>query len=191
MKRNSLAWYLAALLVCGVTLHLGYTQEVGKAAEQAGKWSKGVKGLQMRIELVEKPKYNGTRQLVPYMELKCNSRLLVRCDDGHVKFELVDSDGRAIPNRHGAVRSGPFAGPGTITIPHDSSIRINMTCGNWGVPKDAPAMIGTDSGMWQLDKDQKGRVYLRATIKGNVVDSDPHGIWHGNLEAFAKVDWIE
>ncbi len=117
-------------------------------------WSKPAHGLQVRITLVERPRINGTRSLVPYLEWRnvsdSASPLKVRCGRGHVKFELVGADGKVVREGTGLPRSGRHADPGTIVLPHDSSMRIGMYCSNWGVPKDAPAMIATDSGAWVL-----------------------------------------
>lgn len=159
-------------------------------------WSKPTRGLQARITLVEKPKSNGTRTIVPYLELRnvggSAYPLKVRCDTGHVKFELVDADGKAYSNGNVRVRDGHHADPGTIVLPLDSSMRISMNCTNWGVTKDADAMISTDNGAWVLQPKEKGKVFLRATIKGAKVESDPDRMWHGTiLTPAVKVDWSE
>jgi hypothetical protein len=164
--------------------------------DDADSWSRPARRIQARITLIEKPKSNGTRKLVPYLELRnvgdSASPLGVRCGGGHVKFELVGADGKVIRDGWSLPRGGPHADPGTIVLPHDSSIRIGMYCSNWGVPKDAPAMISTDSGAWVLQPQEKGKVFLRATIKGEKVDSDPDRTWHGTIQTPAvKVDWVE
>jgi hypothetical protein len=67
-----------------------------------------------------------------------------------------------------------------------------MYCSNWGVPKDAPAMISTDSGAWVIQAEEKGKVFLRATIKGTKAAADPDRTWHGTIETpLVKVDWSE
>jgi hypothetical protein len=164
--------------------------------DDADTWSKPIRGLQTRITLIEKPKINGTRSLVPYLELRnvgdSAYPLKVRCSGGHVKFELIGMDGKVV--RDGSVldRSGPHADPGTILLPFDSSMRLGMYCSNWGVPKDASAMIATDSGAWVLQSQHKGKVFLRATIKGTKVDSDPDRTWYGKIETpLIKVNWSE
>jgi hypothetical protein len=43
-------------------------------------------------------------------------------------------------------------------VPFDSSIRISLECRNWGIPKDAAAMVSTDSGAWVIEASEKGRV---------------------------------
>ncbi len=156
-------------------------------------WSKPMNGLQGRLVLVERPKFNGTRQLVPYLELRnasdVASPLKVRCDSGHVRFELVGADGKVIRSGWSLPRSGPHPDPGTVVLPFDSSIRIGMRCSNWGVPKDSPAMIATDSGAWVLKQEEKGKVFLRVTVEGEKVESDR--IWYGTVQAISKVDWKE
>ena len=164
--------------------------------DDAATWSKPTRGLQARITLVERPKYNGTRSIVPYLELRNTSSnadpLKVRCHTGHVYFELVDADGKVVRDGSTLPRSGPHADPGTIVLPHDSAMRIGMHCTNWGVPKDAAAMISTDSGAWVLKQQEKGKVFLRATVKGAKVESDPDRMWYGTIVTpAAKVDWKE
>ncbi len=164
--------------------------------DDADSWSSPTHGLQARITLVEKPKINGTRSLVPYLELRnvgdSAYPLKVRCRDGHIHFELVGADGKLTHDGWSLPRSGPHPDPGTVVLPLDSSMRIGMYCSNWGVPKDAAAMISTDSGAWLLQAQEKGKVFLRATIKGEKVESDPDRIWHGSIQTpLVKVDWTE
>src|SRR4051812_25287974 len=68
-------------------------------------WSATVNGLQARLVLVEKEKFNGTRRLVPYLELRNVSEravpMKVGCDGEHVTFELVGADGKVFPDRDG------------------------------------------------------------------------------------------
>ena len=162
--------------------------------DDADSWSKPTRGLQARITLVEKPKFNGTRSIGPYLELRNVGStvhpLKVRCGSEHVKFELVDADGKVV--RHGDTLpyDGPKADPGTIALPFDSSMRIGMYCGGWGVPENAAAMILTESGAWILQPKEK--VFLRATIKGAKLESDPDRTWYGTIVTPAvKVDWSE
>lgn len=171
------------------------TAPAGPPAE-ADSWSNPERGIQARITLVEKPKINGTRSLVPYLELRnvgdSAYPLKVRCGAGHVTFELVGADGKAIRDGWSLPRSGPHPDPGTVVLPLDSSMRIGMYCSNWGVPRDAAAMISTDSGAWVLQPQEKATVFLRATIKGEKVESDPDRTWHGTIQTPAvKVDWVE
>src|SRR5437867_6369656 len=102
-------------------------------------WSKPLRGLQARITFVEKPKINGTRSLVPYLELRnvTTSAAPLKVPCGHVKFELVDANGKTVRDGWTLPRSGPHADPGTVSLPFDSSMKIGMYCSNWRVPQDA------------------------------------------------------
>ena len=158
-------------------------------------WSKPIRGVEARISLVERPKVNGTRSIVPYLELRNVSDVAnpihVACGRDHVKFELTDSEGKVVREGWTLGRSGPHADPGTITLPFDSSIRIGMHCTNWGVPKDAAGMIATDSGAWILQPEEKGSVFLRVTIN-NVAEGKSRQNWRGSLiSPLKKVDWKE
>jgi hypothetical protein len=184
-----------AILLFAFTPSAGLSQKSSKSTQNVGSWSKSINGLQARIDLSETPKYNGTRQLVPYLELRnvddSAYQLKVRCGGGrHVKFELVDAEGTPIRRGDIQTHAGFYADPGTVVLPLDSSIRISMRSTGWGVPKDAPAMISTDSGAWILKSEEKGNVFLRVKVKGEAVKSDDR-LWHGSIEAFVKVDWSE
>lgn len=69
--------------------------------------------------------------------------------------------------------------------------RISLECKNWGIPKDAAAMISTDSGAWVLQKSERGKVYLRATLTGAKPSKPPYDTtWHGTIQTpLLKVDW--
>jgi hypothetical protein len=183
---------VVAMVISVVTLGAGPKDP----ANDASTWSKTERELQARITLVEKPKYNGTRMLVPYLELRnvgsSANPFKIRCGGGHVKFELVDADGKIVREGWTLPRSGPHADPGTIVLPNDSSMRIGMYCSNWGVPRDAAAMISTDSGAWVIQPEEKGKVFLRAKLKGDKLNSDPFWTWFGTIEMpLLKVDWSE
>jgi len=161
-------------------------------ADETDIWSVPTNGLQARLTLVEKPKLNGTRWLVPYLELR-NVRDLghpmeIQCDSHHLKIELVDADGK--PIRVSALpRTGFVPDLGKVILPWDSSIRINLECKNWGIPKDAAAMVSTDSGAWVIQEAERGKVYLRATVTGEKIEPD-YKAWYGTVQTpLLKVDW--
>jgi RNA polymerase sigma factor (sigma-70 family) len=155
-------------------------------------WSEAVNGLRARVALVEKPRSNGTRMLHPYLELRnvddMAYPLKVRLGGAHVKFELIDAGGEAVDSSYAQSRSGPHPDPGTISLPIDSSLRVSMYCTNWGIPRDAAAMVATDSGAWVLKPEQEGKVFLRATVSGKKQDGDDR-VWFGELETKTRVTW--
>jgi len=161
----------------------------------ADSWSSPTNGLQARITLVQGSNVFGTRWLVPHLELR-NTRdvanqMEVRCDGHHLKIELVDIEGKSINQGRSQDRSGPVRELNTVILPWDSSIRINLECRNWGVPKDAAAMVSTDSGAWVIEESQKGNVYLRATLTSEKPASPPYWkAWYGKLQTpLLRVDW--
>jgi len=166
---------------------------VDSARGEAGEWSREVNGLQLRLRLVEKGKLYGTRWLVPYLELRNVRDLLnqleVNVDRRHLKVELVGADG--VPVRTGSLlpRSGPTAELRTVILPRDSSMSISLECRNWAVSKDAPAMVSTDSGAWVVREDERGKVFLRATLTAE--KSDPEWkTWSGTLQTPpVKIVW--
>lgn len=191
----------ARLLICLLAASLALLCAGARAAsapddstkDDAGEWSREVNGLQLRLKLVEKGKLYGTRRLLPYLELR-NVRHLaeplhVNLDRQHLKVELVDADG--VPARSGWTlpRSGLTPEPGTVSLPWDSSMRLSLECTNWGIPKDAPAMVSTDSGAWVMRKDENGKLFLRATL--NAEKTSPEWkVWNGTLQTPpVKVVW--
>ncbi len=160
---------------------------------EQGVWSPPINGLQARLELVEKPKLFGTRWLVPYLNLRnvsdIGNAMEVLCDDRHLKVELVDRDGKVVRGGSATSRSGPTPDLSLVILPHDSSMRISLECRNWGVPKNAVAMVSTDSGAWVITQQEKGNVYLRLTLSGAPSKSERIQ-WHGEIRTpLVPVDW--
>jgi hypothetical protein len=159
-------------------------------------WSEAVNGLQARLELVEREKINGTRWLVPHLELRSvrdlGNQMEVNCDNRHLKIELVDANDSPVGTGWSLPRSGPTQELNVIVLPWDSSIRLNLECRNWGVPKDAAAMVAADSGAWVIQEKEKGKIYLRATLTGEKTESsyDSWKRWSGKIQTPPlKVDW--
>jgi len=159
-------------------------------------WSEAVNGLQARLELVEREKINGTRWLTPYLELRnvreLANQMEVNCDYRHLKVELVDANGSSLRDRRSPGRSGPTQELNVIVLPWDSSIRLNLECRSWGIPKDAAAMVTADSGAWVIQENEKGNVYLRATLTGDKIEPSYNSWkrWSGKIQTPPlKVDW--
>lgn len=161
--------------------------------DDAGAWSKEVNGLRLRLKLVEKGKLYGTRWLVPYLELRNVRDLIdpmqVNLDRPHLKVELVNADGVPVRDGWTLPRSGFTPEPGTVSLPLDSFMRLSLECRNWGIPKDAPAMVSTDSGAWVLRDEESGKLFLRATLTGEKTNPD-RKTWSGELQTPpVKVVW--
>lgn len=185
-RRIALSLLVASLALLTAGASARSTQSDARA------WSQELNGLQVRLELVEKEKY-GTRWLVPYLELRNVRNLMnplqVNLEGEHLKVELVNADGVPVRSGSSGTRSGPVPQLGTISLPMDSSMRVSLECLNWGIPKDAPAMISTDSGAWVIGDGERGKVYLRATLTAE--KSTPEWrAWGGELQTPpVKVDW--
>jgi hypothetical protein len=84
-------------------------------------WSEAVNGLQARLELVEREKINGTRWLVPHLELRSvrdfGNQMEVNCDNRHLKIELVDANDSPVGTRWSLPRSGPTQELNVIVLP--------------------------------------------------------------------------
>ena len=166
---------------------------VSADTNEADTWSVLTNGLQARLTIEEKPKLNGTRLLVPFLELRnvrdLASPMEVNCERQFMKIELVDAEGKEIPDRCSLSRSGPIPILNTIILPAHSSIRISLECRNWGIPKDEAAMVSTDSGGWVIYASEKGKVYLRATLTGEKSEPD-YKKWHGRIQTpLLAINW--
>lgn len=183
---------LTSLLLASMTFTAGGSRAASPFAE-AGGWSRASNGLQARLTLIEKGELYGTRWLVPYIELRnvrnLGSQMEVNCGERHLKVELVDAGGKPVRDGWAMTRSGPAAELGTVILPWDSSIRISLENRNWGIPRDAAAMVSTDSGAWVIREREGGRVFLRATLTGEQ-SNPPWKTWSGTLRTpLLKVDW--
>jgi hypothetical protein len=57
-----------------------------------------------------------------------------------------------------------------------------------GRPKDA-VMVAADSGAWVIQENEKGNVYLRATLTGEKIEPSWKR-WSGKIQTLPlKVDW--
>lgn len=180
------------LSLCFLTMWMAISPAAA-AFGGAGEWSQETNGLRARLALIERGKLNGTRWLVPYLELRNTrdlaNRMEVNLDGHHLKVELVGADGEPVRSGWSLSRSGPTPELGTIILPWDSSMRLSLECRNWGIPNDAAAMVSTDSGAWVIREDERGKVFLRATVSGEI--SNPEWkTWSGTLQTpLLKVDW--
>jgi len=115
----------------------------------------------------------------------------VLCDNHHLKIELVDENGKLIREGRLLPRSGPAPDLSTVILPWESSIRISLECKNWGIPRDAAAMVSTDSGAWVIKESEKGKVYLRATLTGEKPLAPPYWkAWYGTIQTpLLRIDW--
>ncbi|WP_428303643.1 hypothetical protein [Lacipirellula sp.] len=149
-----------------------------------GKWSEVSGGIQARLSLAETDRVNGTRMLVPYLELRNASDLAnpikLRCGSENVTFELLDKKGKPSSCKRATERSGAYSDPGTVSLPIDSYMRFTMRCTSYGVPKVAvAAMIATDSGAWYLNEQDLGSQLLRVSISGK--KTDDQSTWMGTI----------
>lgn len=158
-------------------------------------WSPYNNGIQARLVLEQRPRFNGTRKLVPYLELRNKSQqalpIHIRCDEQHLYFEHTDAKGKVLTERQGGPVDGISLQVGTVVLPFDSSIRIFLGSTIYGVPQNAAAMISTDSGAWTLIPEEKGKTFLRVTVHGDAVSERGKTVWHGKVQASVKIDWKE
>jgi hypothetical protein len=88
----------------------------------------------------------------------------VNCDRDHLKVELVDAKGSPVVHGGASGRSGPTWELDTVILPWHSTITLSLENRNWGISQNSPAMVSTDSGAWTIQENEKGVVFLRATL---------------------------
>ena len=111
----------------------------------------------------------------------------VDCSRDRLKIELVDQDGKQLRSGRLMPRSGPHVDLGMLTLPCDSSCRVSLECRNWGM--GGIAMVATNSGAWHITKEEKGNVFLRATLTGDKGKPE-WKTWHGELRTpLIPVTW--
>ena len=133
---------------------------------------------------------------LPHLELRnvrdLGSQMEINCDRKRLAVELVDSKGDPIRSGWMLPRSGPTSELNTIVLPWHSSIAISLENRNWGVKRNAAAMVSTDSGAWVIDEAEKGKVFLRATLTDEPIKPafDSWKRWHGKIQTpLLKIDW--
>ena len=157
-------------------------------------WSSAINGMQARLTLVQEDEQYGTRWLVPYLELRnvrdVGNQMEVNCDRHHLTVELVNAKGEPIRSGWTQPRSGPSSEMNTLILPWHSSITLSLENRNWMVPRNSPAMISTESGAWVLEGNEKGKVFLRATLTDEPIEPSPWKRWYGTIQTeLLKVDW--
>jgi len=193
---NILPMMKSRLLIC-LLIQVLFVLPVPAARSSTPKddvWSPTVNGLQTRLTLVEGESHNGTRWIVPYLELRNvrseAAQMEVNCDRHHLTIELVNDDGKPIRSGWLLPRSGPPVELNVIVLPWHSSIKLSLENGNWGVPRNQPAMVSTDSGAWVLADTENGKVFLRATLTDEPIKPYAWKRWYGTIQSPpVKVDW--
>jgi hypothetical protein len=153
--------------------------------EPPDSWSKPVNGLQARLAFAHKETVNGTPILITYLELRnvgdTAAVMEIPLDKDKIQCIVTDEIGKKV-----APADGPFdeitCEIGTLRLPHDSSMRINIASRGAGIPKDQAAHL--DLGPmthWYFPRGEQKSYYLKAKF---TIDEpqrkDAH--WHGTLD---------
>jgi hypothetical protein len=171
--------------------------QVALPKADADGWSREVSGLEARLTLVDRGIGNGTRWLVPYLELRnvrdAGNPMEVNLDGRRLQVELVGEEGKPLGLRPRPGHSGPVGPLGTVTLPRDSTIRISLAIGGWSVPKGADALVDSRRGAYFVYEREKGKVFLRATLTAEGPTAPLQSFattWSGNIQTpLLKLDW--
>lgn len=150
-------------------------------------WSEPVSGIQARFSFEEGPLFNGTRLTKTYLELRNVSDrgapIYLRYDPGaSVKAQLFDSAGKLVrmTGNPASIRVSP---PFVICLPHDSTLKLNVTAVGYGVPKDEKALIGLQSGDWVIKKDDSSEYFLGGTfVARKPKEKTEQKLWVGEIQ---------
>lgn len=150
--------------------------------EGANSWSTPVNGLQARLSFVRKDAVNGTPIIATYLELKnvsdVGNVMEVPLDPEKIHFTLTDAAGKEVEPSN-----GPFDGIsvdlGVLRLPHDSSLRFNISSCGAGIPKDQAGMLDLGvSQNWVFKSGDKGTYYLQGRF---TVEKRKYGSWSGTV----------
>src|SRR5260370_32950 len=112
-------------------------------------WSTAVNGLETRLMLAEGDIYYDARRFFPYLELRSvreeGSQMEVNCDRHHLIVELVNRDGAPIRSGWIQPRSGISPELNILVLPWHSSMTISLENNTWLIPRNAAAVVSTDS----------------------------------------------
>ncbi len=99
------------------------------------------------------------------------------------RCELHDSLGKTNAGSYG-VYSGGIPDPCWLALPYDSSLRVRVTLGGFGIPQTNGFFIaGQISDAWVIPSGTTNEYYLSGTFTVTAPKNDtrPH-IWEGTLE---------
>ncbi len=188
--------YKVPLLFLTFTLTLfGAALALAEGADDPDGWSKPVNGLQARVYVARKEKFNGTPIITAYLELRHVSDVAdvieLPLDGEGVAFEFIvtDSGGKSV-----APAGGPYheitPDVGLIRLPYDSLLRVNIAHRGASVPKDYGAHIdlGAEAAIdrraaapavWDFKRGDKESYYLEAKL--TVKKRDAKKGWSGSI----------
>jgi len=152
-------------------------------------WSEPVGGLQARLVLANGRVVNGTRLPEVYLELHnasdVGNPMEFNFDPGKsIHFDLSGAGGKPGPKPAGFDIDGFVFGPFHITLPRDGTLRLPITWGGYGVPRDGGTMLGFEGACWLIPPGDQGGYLLSATIEVPETPRDPERTprWHGTLK---------
>ena len=159
----------------------------GTRTEPAGheeSWSNVVNGLQARLSFApQKEITNGTPILVAFLEIRnvsdVGNVMEIPLDRDKIQFSVTDAAGKEL-----TPYNGPYDGEtvpfGTLRVPHDGSLRFNITCRGAGIPKDQAALLDLGGGSsWVFPRGGKGAYFLQARFS---VEKSKDRHWFGTIE---------
>ncbi len=151
--------------------------------DESAPWSKPSDGIQGRLVLLGKEPVNGTPILNVYLELRNvtnnASPIEILPDAWQLDWTVTDVEGK-----EQRPESGPFdevRGPlGTLRLPWDSTLRLNVTHRGAGIPKDQGAFLDLGVGrQWTFRRDDPKPYFLQARLSHREVKGN---VWTGALD---------
>jgi hypothetical protein len=152
-------------------------------------WSAEINGLSARVSVEEREVVNGTPIFSVYLELR-NSRDLANAmtipwPGDSLKFNVTDEAGIKVP-QGGVVYDGMEVKVPDLVLPHDSTIRVNVSKSGAGVSGDQAALLdlGADQ-TWTLPRDHR---HYRLSAVLDIPERKEKGAgrwsgpWHGRIE---------
>jgi hypothetical protein len=153
------------------------------AAQPTDSGSKPDNGLQARLDFAHKETVNGTPIIITYLELQnvssCGSVMEIPWNQRKLQFTVTDAAGKEV-----APADGPFdeitAEIGTLRLPHDSTLRLNIASRGAGIAKDHAAHLDLGPlSHWYFKRGDEKTYYLQATL---IIEQTKASQWYGTVD---------
>lgn len=162
------------------------TAASASAKTTTGPWSDAVNGVQGRVSISEDPKYNSTRIVAVYLELRNVSNLAnpieIYFDPIRIfKCELIDSNGKSVATA-GLPADILSPIPFWLALPYVSSLRFRISVSGYGVPKDGGTLVPMDCGEWLLKANDRAKYFLKIKFVARTTEEDfKRSAWKGSI----------
>lgn len=163
-------------------------------------WSQPVNGIKARLSFEKGDLFVGTRITRVFLELRNvtdnANPLYFSFSPVFMTTRLFDAAGKPVPVS-GTSCSIMMLPPYNVCLPHNSSVKLDVTLVGWGVPPNQRAIVGSCGGPWVIGKNDPADYWLGGTFKSEMPEKDKlpdslFDVWQGTIEIpKARVDVLD